>query len=123
MSEQIIEAKIEEVTPTVQVPVKLFAEPKPLTAEERREIYEQLSQYYDINRLPLPEEFFDEDVTSERGQIQLQYDAHMVGLLNNGMIEMSKEKEETYRKRLAHKIELVRQLKKKEKEIVTILDG
>jgi hypothetical protein len=38
MSEQIIEAKIEEVTPMVQVPVKLYAEPKPLTAEERREI-------------------------------------------------------------------------------------
>ena len=71
----------------------------------------------------MPEEFFDEDVTSERGQIQLQYDAHMVGLLNKGMIEMSKEKEETYRKRLAHKIELIRELRKKEKETVTILDG
>jgi hypothetical protein len=122
MSEQIIEAKIEEVTPFVQVPTKLYAEPKPLTAEERREIYQQLSQYYDIERLPLPEDFFDDDVTSERGQIQLQYDAHMVGLLNNGMIEMSKEKEEMYRKRLAHKIELVRQLKNNE-ESVSILDG
>lgn len=120
MSEQIIEANIQEVTPNVEVPIKLYVEPKALTAEERREIYSQLTQFYDIDRLPLPEDFFDDDVVSERGQMQLQYDAHMVGLLNKGMIEMSKEKEEMYRKRLAHKIELIRLMKK---DKVVILDG
>lgn len=110
MSEQIITAEIQEISPVLTVPVKLHAPAKKLTASERREIYEQLRQYADVDMLPLPEDFFDEDVTSERGIIQLQHDAHMVGLLNKKMIEMSAEKEAVLRERLSRKIELIREI-------------
>lgn len=109
MSEEI-RVEIAEVTPTLQVEIKTHAPAKVLTQEERQEIYAQLSQYSDIHLLPLPEDFFDDDVVSDRGLTQLQYDAHRVGLLNKGMLEMSKEKEEVLRKRLAHKIELIREM-------------
>lgn len=104
-------AEIEEVTPRVELPVKLFAEPKPLTKEERQEYYAKLRMFADAFRLPLPEEFWDDDVTSECGQNQLEMDAHMVGLLNKGLITMSPEKEKQVRERLKKKIALVRKLK------------
>ena len=114
MNAEIATAEI-EVTPVLQVPIKTFAELKPLTYEERQELYEQLKTYADIERLPLPEEFFDNDVVSERGLMQLQMDAHRVGLLNNNMLEVSPEMEKVYRKRLAHKIKLIREIKGIEK--------
>lgn len=110
MNAEIATAEI-EVTPVLQVPIKTFAELKPLTYEERQELYEQLKTYADIERLPLPEEFFDNDVVSERGLMQLQMDAHRVGLLNNNMLEVSPEMEKVYRKRLAHKIKLIREIR------------
>jgi hypothetical protein len=79
-------------------------------------MYAQLRSYYDIERLPLPEEFFDNDVTSERGLIQLQMDAHRVGLLKQGLLKVSPELEELYRARLKHKIRLIREIKGIEKE-------
>jgi len=110
MSEQIIKVDLPEIAPVVQVPIELHAPAKALTAAERQEIYAQLRQYHDIALLPLPEDFFDDDVTSERGLIQLEHDAHMVGLLNKKMTTMSAEKETILRKRLARKIELIRQI-------------
>jgi hypothetical protein len=111
MSNEILEVKAElpEITPTVTVPIHTDAPLQPLTYEERQAIYAELAQYYDITRLPLPQEFFDNDVSSERGLMQLEHDAHMVGLLNKGMVEMSKEKEEILRKRFAHKVKLLRE--------------
>jgi hypothetical protein len=100
-----------EVTPFVQVPIKTFSEEKSLTYEERQEIYAQLSQFNDINRLPLPEEYFDNDVTTGRGITQLQMDAHRVGLLNEGLLKVSDEMEKIYRARLDHKIKLIREIK------------
>jgi hypothetical protein len=61
--------------------------------------------------LPVPEDFWDDDVMSERGLTQLHMDAHKVSLLNQGLIEMSKEKEEALRTRLAHKITLLREMR------------
>lgn len=110
MSQEIVATEI-EVTPVVQVPIKTFAEEKPLTYEERQQMYSQLSQYADIDRLPLPEEYFDNDVTSERGLIQLQMDAHRVGLLKEGLLKVSPELEQIYRARLKHKIKLIRDIK------------
>ena len=110
MSQEITTAEI-EVTPVVQVPIKTFAEPKALTYEERQELYSQLRNFYDIEKLPLPEEYFDNDVTSERGLIQLQMDAHRVGLLKQGLLQVSPELEQVYRARLKHKIKLIRELK------------
>jgi hypothetical protein len=110
MSQEIIAAPI-EVTPVVHVPIKTFVEEKPLTYEERQEMYRQLSQYSDIDRLPLPEEYFDNDVTSERGLQQLQMDAHRVGLLKEGLLKVSPELEQLYRARLKHKIKLIREIK------------
>ena len=103
--------EIKEVSPTLDVPITLHAPAKALTAEERKEIYEQLRGYTDIHLLPLPQDFFDEDVTSERGLTQLQHDAHMVGLLDKKMITMSEEKEKVLRKRLRHKINLLKELR------------
>ena len=110
MSQEIATAEI-EVTPVVQVPIKTYGEVKALTYEERQEIYNQLRNFYDIEKLPLPEEYFDNDVTSERGITQLQMDAHRVGLLNKGMLKVSPELEQVYRARLKHKIKLVREIK------------
>jgi len=110
MSQEISTAEF-EVTPIVQVPIKLFVEPKPLTYEERQEMYAELRNFYDIDKLPLPEEFFDNDVTTERGLTQLQMDAHRVGLLNEGLLKVSPEVEQVYRKRLEHKIKLIREIK------------
>jgi len=104
-------AEIQEVTPRVELPVVVFAEGIPLTKEERQEYYKQLRAFSDAHRLPLPEEFWDEDVTSEGGQTQLEMDAHMVGLLNKGLITMSAVKEKQLRERLKKKIALVRKLK------------
>jgi hypothetical protein len=116
MSQEIVTTKIEEVSPVVQVPIKTFTETKELTYEERQEIYEQLRNFSDIDRLPLPEEYFDNDVTTERGLMQLQMDAHRVGLLNNGMLKVSPELEQVYRNRLKYKIKLIREIKGIEKE-------
>jgi hypothetical protein len=115
MSQEIVSTEI-EVSPVVQVPIKTFVEPKELSYAERQEMYAQLRSYYDIERLPLPEEFFDNDVTSERGLIQLQMDAHRVGLLKQGLLKVSPELEELYRARLKHKIRLIREIKGIEKE-------
>lgn len=103
--------EIAEQTPTIVLPCKLYSEPKPLTADERKEIYKQLRQYEDILKLPLPEDFFDDDVCTERGVKQLQMDAHRVGLLNQGLLTMSEEKEKVLRARLKHKIKLIREMK------------
>jgi ribosomal protein S9 len=110
MSLEIATAEI-EITPVVQVPIKTFAEPKSLTYEERQEMYNQMRNYYDIDKLPLPEEYFDNDVTSDRGLTQLQMDAHRVGLLNKGLLEVSPELEKIYRARLKRKIKLIRDIK------------
>lgn len=103
--------EIKEVTPIISVPCKLYAEQKPLTKEERKVLYEEIRKFEDHLKLPLPEDFFDDDVETERGIKQLQMDAHRVGLLNEGKLEMSKEKETELRNRLAHKIKLIRELK------------
>ena len=106
-----LSAAIQDVTPTLQVPIKLHCEPAHLTADDRKAIYCQLRTFDDIMLLPLPEDFFDDDVVSDRGLVQLQMDAHRVGLLNKGLLEVSAEKEDVYRKRLAHKIKLLREIK------------
>lgn len=103
--------EIPEQTPIISLPCTIHAEPKPLTPEERKAIYEQLRQYEDVLKLPLPEDFFDDDVSTERGVKQLQMDAHRVGLLNQGLLTMSAEKEKTLRARLKHKIRLVREMR------------
>jgi len=103
--------EIKEVTPTISLPCKVFAEQKPLTKEERKAMYEQIRKFEDHLKLPLPEDFFDDDVVTERGLQQLQMDAHKVGLLNQGKLEMSKEKEQVLRDRLKHKIKLIREMK------------
>jgi hypothetical protein len=103
--------EIAEQTPTIVLPCKLHAEAKPLTVDERKDIYKQLRQYSDILKLPLPEDFFDEDVYTERGIAQLQMDAHRVGLLNQGLLTMSEEKEKVLRDRLKHKIRLIREMR------------
>lgn len=103
--------EIPEQTPIITLPCKLYAEPKPLTAEERKEMYEELRKYEDVLKLPLPEDFFDDDVSTERGIKQLQMDAHRVGLLNAGLLTMSAEKEKILRSRLKHKIKLIREMK------------
>lgn len=105
-----VKAELKEITPIVQVPITI-KNPKVLTYEERQEAYAVLRQYSDYHLLPLPEEFWDNDPFSERGLTQLEHDAHIVGLLNVGMMTLSTEKEQTYRTRLAHKIELIRESK------------
>lgn len=107
----VFTAEIPEVTPRVELPVKLFAEPKALTPEERQQYYKILRTFSDAFRLPLPEEFWDDDVSSECGQHQLEMDTHTVGLLNAGMITLSPEKEKQVRERLKKKIALIRRLK------------
>jgi hypothetical protein len=104
-----IQVEMQEITPTLEVPITLHVPVKILTAEERKEMYAELRKYQDIHLLPLPHDFFDDDVESERGLTQLQHDAHMVGLLDNKMIQMSAEKESALRKRLRHKINLLRE--------------
>ena len=99
---------MKEVSPIVEVPITI-KNPKALTYEERQEAYAVLRQYNDYDRLPLPEEFWDNDPFSERGLVQLEHDAHIVGLLNKNMLTLSAEKEQTYRTRLAHKIKLLRE--------------
>lgn len=109
MSEIIeVSTQMNEVSPIVHVPITI-KNPKVLTYEERQEAYAVLRQYEDYDRLPLPEEFWDNDPFSERGVVQLEHDAHVVGLLNKGMLTLSAEKEKIYRTRLAHKIELLRE--------------
>lgn len=103
--------EINEVTPTLTLPCTVFAEQKPLTKEERKAMYEEIRKFEDHLKLPLPEDFFDDDVVTERGLQQLQMDAHKVGLLNAGKLEMSKEKEQVLRDRLKHKIKLIREMK------------
>lgn len=103
-----ISTEMKEVTPIVNVPITI-KNPKSLTYKERQEAYAVLRQYDDYHLLPLPEEFWDNDPFSERGLIQLEHDAHIVGLLNNNMLTLSAEKEEMYRTRLTHKIELIRE--------------
>lgn len=109
--DQQLSMEIAEQTPMVSVPCKIYAEAKPLTKEERKEIYEQLRKFEDHLKLPLPEDFFDDDVESERGIVQLQMDAHRVGLLNAGKLTLSAELEKELRERLAHKIKLLRELR------------
>jgi len=110
MTEQY-SVEIQEQTPTLVVPITLHAEPKPLTAEERKAMYAEIRKFDDFMMLPVPEDFWDDDVITERGLTQLHMDAHRVSLLNQGLIEMSKEKEEVLRKRLAHKIKLLREMR------------
>jgi len=107
---EIIEVKTElkEVTPIVELPITI-KNPKVLTYDERQEAYAVLRQYNDYERLPLPEEFWDNDPFSERGVIQLEHDAHIVGLMNKNMLNLSAEKEQVYRTRLTHKIKLLRE--------------
>lgn len=108
MSEIIeISTEIKEQTPTLVVPITI-SNPKVLTYEERQEAYAVIRQYNDYDRLPLPEEFWDNDPFSERGAVQLEHDAHIVGLMNAGLLTLSAEKEQIYRSRLRHKIDLVR---------------
>lgn len=104
-------AEIPEQTPRVIVPIKTHTDPMPLDPEERKKIYAEIRKYNDFEMLPLPEDFWDDDVITERGITQLHMDAHQVSLLNQGLIEMTKEKEETLRKRLAHKIEILRKMR------------
>jgi hypothetical protein len=103
--------EIKEQSPTITLPCKVFAEQKPLTKEERKAMYDEIRKFEDHLKLPLPEDFFDDDVVTERGLQQLQMDAHKVGLLNTGKLEMSKEKEKELRDRLKHKIKLIRKMK------------
>lgn len=103
-----VNTQMKEVSPVVQVPITI-SNPKVLTYEERQEAYKVLRQYDDYDRLPLPEEFWDNDPFSERGLIQLEHDAHIVGLLNKNMLNLSAEKEQMYRTRLTHKIQLLRE--------------
>lgn len=110
MAEQY-SAEIPEQTPRLVVPITLHAEPKPLTAEERKTIYAEIRKYDDFMMLPVPEDFWDEDVMTERGLTQLHMDAHRVCLLNQGLLELSPEMETTLRKRLAHKIKLLREMR------------
>ena len=111
MSEIIeVKAELKDTPPIVEVPIKI-KNPRVLTYEERQEAYAVLRQYNDYDRLPLPEEFWDNDPFSDRGLTQLEHDAHIVGLLNAGLLTLSAEKEQTYRSRLAHKIELIREAK------------
>ena len=102
-----ISTEIKEQTPILHVPITI-KNPKALTYEERQEAYAVLRQFSDFHLLPLPEEFWDEDPFSERGAVQLEHDAHIVGLMNAGLLTLSAEKEEMYRSRLRHKIDLVR---------------
>lgn len=119
MSEIIeVNATLTEITPTVEVPMVIH-NPKPLSYEERQEAYNVLRQFHDYHLLPLPEEFWDNDPFSERGLIQLEHDAHIVGLLNKDMLKLSPEKEKVYRDRLARKIALLREAK----GLPTVLDG
>jgi hypothetical protein len=113
-----VSTELKEVTPIVEVPITI-KNPKVLTYEERQEAYRVIRQFNDYHLLPLPEEFWDEDPFSERGLIQLEHDAHIVGLLNKDMLKLSPEKQKVYRDRLAHKIELIRE----SKNIPSILDG
>lgn len=103
--------EMKEQTPTIELPCTLYAEAKPLTSEERKAIYDQLRGYSDVLKLPLPEDFFDDDVCTDRGVMQLQMDSHRVGLLNAGLLTLSAEKETVLRARLKHKIRLVRELR------------
>jgi len=110
MTEQY-SAEIVEQTPRLVVPIKTHAEPVPLDPQERKQMYAEIRKYNDFEMLPLPEDFWDDDVITERGITQLHMDAHQVSLLNQGLMELPKEKEEILRKRLAHKIKLLRQLR------------
>jgi hypothetical protein len=110
MAEQY-SVEMQEQTPTLVVPITLHTEPKPLSTEERKTMYAEIRKFDDFMMLPVPEDFWDEDVVSERGLTQLHMDAHRVSLLNQGLIEMSKEKEEVVRKRLTHKIKLLREMR------------
>jgi CRISPR/Cas system CMR-associated protein Cmr3 (group 5 of RAMP superfamily) len=103
--------EIKEQSPTITLPCKVFAEQKPLTKEERKAMYDEIRRFEDHLKLPLPEDFFDDDVVTERGLQQLQMDAHKVGLLNTGKLEMSPEKEKELRDRLKHKIKLIREMR------------
>ena len=113
-----VSTELKEVTPIVEVPITI-KNPKVLTYEERQEAYAVIRQFHDYHLLPLPEEFWDNDPFSERGLIQLEHDAHIVGLLNKDMLKLSPEKAQVYRDRLAHKIQLLRE----SKSIPDILDG
>jgi hypothetical protein len=107
MSETIqINAEIAEQSPVITIETKLPA--VKLSYEERQDIYRQLTKFHDVDHLPLPEEFYDDDPFSERGIVQLQMDAHRVGMLNKGLLKISPELEQLYRDRLNHKIELIR---------------
>jgi hypothetical protein len=106
-----IHAEIQEVSPIIELPFTI-ENPVELTYEDRQKAYDVIRQFHDYHLLPLPEEFWDNDPFSERGLQQLDHDAHIVGLLNKNMIEMSPAKEAIVRKRLEHKIELIRESKR-----------
>jgi hypothetical protein len=110
MTEQY-SAEIQEQTPRLIVPITIHAEPVPLTAEERKVMYAEIRKFDDFMMLPVPEDFWDDDVVSERGLTQLHMDAHRVSLLNQGLMELSAEKEATLRTRLTRKIGMLRAMR------------
>jgi hypothetical protein len=110
MTEQY-SAEIQEQTPSLIVPITIHAPPVPLTAEERKVMYAEIRKFDDFMMLPVPEDFWDDDVVSERGLTQLHMDAHRVSLLNQGLMELSAEKEATLRTRLTRKIGMLRAMR------------
>lgn len=102
---------MQEQTPRLVVPIITHAPPVPLTAEERKVMYAEIRKFDDFMMLPVPEDFWDDDVVSERGLTQLHMDAHRVSLLNQGLMELSAEKEATLRTRLTRKIAMLRAMR------------
>lgn len=98
-------------TPTIIVPITLHTEPMPLSYEERKAMYAEIRKYDDFMLLPVPEDFWDDDVVSERGLTQLHMDAQKVSLLNQGLLELPKQVETILRTRLAHKIGILREMR------------
>jgi hypothetical protein len=120
--------EIVEQTPSLVVPITIHADPVPLTYEERRAIYAEIRKYDDFMMLPVPEDFWDEDVVSERGLTALHMDAHRVCLMNQGLLELSKEKEAVLRTRLTRKIAILREMRglpprETDAESATVGDG
>ena len=110
MAEQY-STEIQEQTTRLIVPITIHAEPVPLTAEERKVMYAEIRKFNDFMMLPVPEDFWDDDVVSERGLTQLHMDAHRVCLLNQGLLELSPEVETTLRTRLTRKIGMLRAMR------------
>lgn len=121
--------EIVEQTPSLIVPITIHTDPVALTYEERKAMYAEIRKYDDFMMLPVPEDFWDEDVISERGLTALHMDAHRVCLMNQGLLEMSKTKEAILRTRLTRKIAILREMRglppagETDTESATIGDG